>query len=129
MLGFVPKAEPAQAGQRLRGERLVELHDIEARRRQLQSLAELARRRDRADPHHPRRDARSGEAEDSPRWGSGHALRPPRSEARISAAAPSLTPDALPAVTLPSGRTMPFNFASASMRRVRTRVLVLGDAR
>ena len=34
--------------------------------------------------------------------------------ASSSAQAPSLTPDALPAVTLPSGRTTPFSFASAS---------------
>ena len=31
-----------------------------------------------------------------------------------SAQAPSLTPDALPAVTLPSGRTTPFSRANAS---------------
>ena len=37
------------------------------------------------------------------------------SSAIRSAAAPSFTPDALPAVTLPSGRTTPFSFASASM--------------
>ena len=36
------------------------------------------------------------------------------SEATIIAAAPSLTPEALPAVTVPSRRTIGFNFASAS---------------
>ena len=36
------------------------------------------------------------------------------SAARISAQAPSFTPDALPAVTVPSGLTTPFNLASAS---------------
>ena len=36
------------------------------------------------------------------------------SSASKSAAAPSLTPDALPAVTVPSGRTTPLSFASAS---------------
>ena len=42
------------------------------------------------------------------------------------AAAPSLTPEALPAVTVPSGRTIGFSLASASMRR-RARMLVLVD--
>ena len=37
-----------------------------------------------------------------------------RSLARTSAQAPSLTPEALPAVTVPSGRTTPFSLASAS---------------
>ena len=37
------------------------------------------------------------------------------SEASSNAQAPSLTPDALPAVTVPSGRTMPLSLASASM--------------
>src|SRR5205085_122536 len=36
------------------------------------------------------------------------------SVAMISAAAPSLTPEALPAVTVPSGRTIGFSIASAS---------------
>ena len=48
------------------------------------------------------------------------------SEAMISAAAPSLTPDALPAVTVPSLRTIGFSLASVS-RLVSARMLVLVD--
>ena len=46
--------------------------------------------------------------------------------ATSSAQAPSLTPEALPAVTVPSGRTIGASFASASARR-RARMLVAVD--
>ena len=43
----------------------------------------------------------------------------------MSAAAPSLTPEALPAVTLPPGRTMPPQLGQRLERRVGARMLVL----
>src|SRR5208337_5168567 len=55
VLGVVLEAEPAQASERLRGESLVELDDVEALGRKLQPLAQLLDRRDRAHAHHPRR--------------------------------------------------------------------------
>ena len=57
VVGIVLEPKAAQAGEGLRGEHLVELDDVEARGLELQPLGKLADRRDRADPHHPRRDA------------------------------------------------------------------------
>ncbi len=60
-------------------------------------------------------------------------VRPKRfaafSEAMIRAAAPSLTPDALPAVTVPSDRTIGLSLASASMRRLARMLVLLDDHR
>ena len=59
--------------------------------------------------------------------GVARALRPPSSEATISAAAPSLTPEALPAVTVPSGRTMRLELGQRLERGVGARMLVRVD--
>jgi hypothetical protein len=49
------------------------------------------------------------------------------SEARIIAAAPSLTPEALPAVTVP-GRTMRLSAWPVARRGVATRMFILVDS-
>src|SRR5260370_39444930 len=59
----VRQPEPAQAGERLRGECLVELEDVETGRLKAEPLAESLDRRDRAAAHHPRRDAAAGEGQ------------------------------------------------------------------
>ena len=65
VIAVVRQAEAAQAGERLRGEGFIELDDVEPCRRELQPLAEPPHRRDRPDPHHPRRDARGRVAENA----------------------------------------------------------------
>ena len=51
------------------------------------------------------------------------------SMATISAAAPSLTPEALPAVTVPSGRTIGFSLASASSAGLARMLVAVDDDR
>src|SRR3984957_14840543 len=65
MAGIIRKPEPAQAGKRLRGERLVELDNVEARWLELQPFGQFADRRDRAHAHHARRDAGGRVAENA----------------------------------------------------------------
>ena len=119
VLGVVGEAELAQHRQALGGEGLVELDRRRCRRCSRPSRSSsFSRRRRRADAHDPRRHAGDGGAERRGRAASGRGASAAASEAMISAAAPSLTPEALPAVTVPSGRTIGFSFAERLERRV-----------
>ena len=84
-------------------ERLVDLDKVEVTDLEAETLHQLAGRRHRSDAHHPR--WHPADAMPSTR---ARGVRPWRftasAEATIMAAAPSLTPDALPAVTVPGVR-------------------------
>ena len=83
--------------------------------REAQPRRELLHRRHRPDAHDARRRRRRVAMPSTRARGMqpvlAHRLA---SEARIKAPAPSLTPEALPAVTVPSGRTIGFSLASVS---------------
>ena len=95
----------AQHRERLRGERFVELDDVDLRR--------APGRRARAaccvagtgpDAHDARRDAGGRHSRPHVRAASGRSALPRLARRTSSAHAPSLTPEALPAVTVPSLR-------------------------
>ena len=104
LLGIVGEAELAQAGERLRGEGLVELDHIEVADLEPEPLHQLAGRRHRADAHDARRHRRPTPCRARARAASRPWRFTAASQATIMAAAPSLTPEALPAVTVPGLR-------------------------
>ena len=59
------RPRPRRHGERLRRERLVQFDHVEVRRREPEPRAKLPDRRDGANPHHARRDARGRIAEDA----------------------------------------------------------------
>ena len=100
----------------LAGEGLVEFDDVEIRAGAGPAARRACGSPARADAHDARRNARRGPAQDAGDRGRDHSVVAAASEATISAAAPSLTPDALPAVTVPpSLRNGVDSFASASI--------------
>ena len=104
----------AQHRERLRGKRLVELDDVHAARcRRPSRFEQLARRRHWTDAHDARRHACDRAARDPRERLERYRLRGAlaRDQQR---AAPSLTPEALPAVTVPPGRNGVLSFASSS---------------
>ena len=94
---------------------------------QAEPLHQLLRRRHRAVAHDARRDARGGEARRCGPAASGRSGRPPSPEATISAAAPSLTPEALPAVTVPPLRNGVGSAASLSSDCLARMLVALDD--
>ena len=106
--------ELAHDGEALRGERLVQLDEVELAGRDAGAREQLAHGRDRPDAHDARIDARDRAAREArERLGAERAARAPRSRSR-RAAAPSLMPLELPAVTVPPARNAGRSFASAS---------------
>ena len=87
--------------QRLRGERLIGFDQVQVIDLPSGPRQHLAGGRDRAGPHHRRIDARRRETGDA-RQRRQAALLASSAVISIRAAAPSLMPDALPAVTVPS---------------------------
>ena len=124
VLGVVRQPELAQAGQRLRGERLVQLDHVEVADLEPEPRHQLLRRRHRADAHDARRHAGRRHAGDA-REGFSPCFFTAASEASSSAAAPSLTPEALPAVTVPGSRHERLELGERLQRGVRPQVLVL----
>ena len=101
--GVVGQAELAQHRERLRGEGLVELDHVDLRRAS-GPRAPAALRVAGTGPMPMMRGATPAAAMPTTRAiGVRPCARAAASEATISAAAPSLTPEALPAVTVPSG--------------------------
>ena len=100
VLGVLGQPELAQHGQRLGGEGLVEFDQVDFADGEPEPGQQLAGRRHRSDAHDARRHAGRGKPRTRARG-----VRPWRftaaSEAIIIAAAPSLTPEELPAVTVP----------------------------
>ena len=103
-----------EAGEDLRGERLVQLDEVDRVERQAGAREHLADRRHRADAEQLRRDARRSRSRRSGRAASGRARRPASPTSRTTAAAPSLVCDELPAVTLPLAWKAGLSLASAS---------------
>jgi hypothetical protein len=106
-------ARLAKHGQALGGEGLVELDHIHLRKRQASARQRLEGGRCVANAHDARQHARSGHA-DNTRSGIWPWRDADRSLASTNELAPSVTPLALPAVTVPSGRTKPLSLLSAS---------------
>ena len=101
--GIVGNAELAQHRERLRGERFVELDDVHLRQRQASSRASsFACRRRRADAHDARLRRRRQPRPRFARAASSLKRVAAASLATSSAQAPSLTPEALPAVHCPA---------------------------
>ncbi len=109
------RARARAHGERLRGERLVELDDVDvADRRAPRRASSFCAAGTGPMPMMRGVDARAGHAEHPRARRAGRALRTASARPGSAAAAPSLTPEALPAVTVPSARTIGFSFASAS---------------
>ena len=89
-------------GAGLRGEGLVGLDEVEVVDLPAGLLQRLARGRDRAGAHDRRIDAGGRPGGDARERRRGRASRLPRRSSARRAAAPSLMPEALPAVTVPS---------------------------
>jgi hypothetical protein len=117
--------ELAKDRETLRGERLIQFDHGEVGDLEAEALHQFSRRRRRADPM-----IRGGTPATAPPSTRARGVRPLRlaasSLAMTIAAAPSLTPEALPAVTVPSAERSGFSLASAS-RLVCARMLVLVD--
>ena len=122
-------AEPAQHRERLAGERLVELDGVEVRRPRSPAVPQsfctagtgpmpMMRGVDAGAVAMPSTRARGMQPvfAHAPRWRRGS-----------SAAAPSFTPEALPAVTVPSGAHDRLQLGERSRRRVGARMLVAVD--
>ena len=121
------EAQLADAVQRLRGEGLVQLEDVDVLHLELVLRQQLAHRRDRADAHDLRRHAghlrsrRSSPAASRP---SAFAFA---SVITTAAPAPSVSGEALPAVTVPLGLKAGFSLASPSSVVSGAEDGVLGD--
>ncbi len=95
-------------------EGLVELDQVDVGEREARLLEQRADRGHRADPHARGLDARREVHATTRASGSTPALRASSSVARTSAAAPSVTPEELPACTVPFGSKTGSSRASAS---------------
>jgi len=93
--------------------RLVQFDDIDIAQSKLQPGQELAGRGYRSHPHDPRRNAGDGGPDDACP-GFNPCRFTASAPATTKAQAPSLTPDAFPAVTVPPARKGVGSFASAS---------------
>ncbi len=107
-------AELAHDGDRLHRERLVDLEEVDVLQRPADLRRDLAHGFDRRHQHHLRREAARRLRRRCARAASCRARAPSSADMTTSAAAPSLTPGALPAVTLPSFLNAGFSAASAS---------------
>ena len=116
------RPSPLMTAQRLRGERLVRLDDVEVARPSSPARSEhLLHRRDRADAHDLGVDAGMGVARRTRARGfSPSALARVGGGEHDGAAAPSLMPEALPAVTVPSFLKTGRSLASCSAEVVRS---------
>ena len=112
---LVVEAELADDREALRRERLVQLDEVEvADGRAPVRSSSLRHGRHRPDPHHARVDARDRTADEPAERLDAQSSRARSSLAITSAAAPSLTPLALPAVTVPPSRNTGLSAASFS---------------
>ena len=117
----------AHAGERLRGERLVELDGVDVAPADAGALERPVGRLDRADAEDVGVDGERAAAGDpGDRLAARLARRPPRSRS-ARADAPSLSGDALPAVTVPSLTNAGLSLASFSSDRVGADALVAGE--
>ena len=121
-------AQPFQARQHLRGERFVDLDDVHVLDGEPGARQRFFRCGNRADAHDAAAARRRRRWRSCARSASTPALSPASWMPTISATAPSLTPEALPAVVTPPSYSG-FILASASMSTVGTRMLVVGDRR
>ncbi len=67
VLGVVGEAEEPEHGESLRGERFIELYDLDIGQAYTRSIQQLLGRRHRADSHDARRDAGDGHRHDASR--------------------------------------------------------------
>ena len=116
-----------QAGEHLRGERLVQLDEIDLVERQAGQLQRLADRRHRADAEALGLDAGRREGDEARRAASGRAPARSAADVTTTAAAPSLVCDELPAVTVPVAWNAGRSFAERLGRRVAPRPFVDGE--
>ena len=91
-----------QAGKHLRGERLVQLDEIDLIERQPGQLQHLSDRRHRADAEPLGLDARGRVADEAAERREPQLAQALAAEVTTTAAAPSLVCDELPAVTVPA---------------------------
>ena len=129
--GSRARASSGRPSSRRHGQRLAAKASLSSIRsnspsRQPQPPHQPLRRRHRADAHHPRLDPGGGHAQHA-RPRRQPVPSAPLREARIIAAAPSLTPDALPAVTVPPSRNGGLQLRQRLGRGVGARMLVALD--